>query len=273
MIVTLQDLYANKEQEVLELRQTLSNKPTLLIVQVGDDFASNSYIAYKKKFATRMDIAIDHVRFESNVSESDISNIIQKTQAEGIIIQLPIPRELTSVLDTIPFTKDIDNLNSTIRSSQLSPTIQSIHDVITYVQQRDITESDNSYSGKNIVVIGQGVLVGRPLAEYFIEQGATVVSCNECTDNIEKLVDNADIIISATGRQPNINYSHIKQGCIVVDAATSEGASGIRGDINPEDIPTHAYLIPSPKGIGPLTVMNLFYSLCRAARNQHIQSN
>jgi 5,10-methylene-tetrahydrofolate dehydrogenase/methenyl tetrahydrofolate cyclohydrolase len=119
------------------------------------------------------------------------------------------------------------------------------------------------YAGKVVAVIGQGVLVGSPLVKYLLDRNATIITVNQFTPDSKSLTSQADIIFSGAGVANLVNRSWIKKNAIVIDAATSGVGGEIFGDVNKDDIDESAYLCPSPKGVGPVTVLYIFWNLLR----------
>jgi methylenetetrahydrofolate dehydrogenase (NADP+) / methenyltetrahydrofolate cyclohydrolase len=119
------------------------------------------------------------------------------------------------------------------------------------------------YTGKIVAVVGQGILVGSPLVKYLLDRNATIISVNKDTPNSKALTSQADVIFSGAGVVGLINRDWIKKDAIVIDAATSGVGGEIFGDVNKDDIDDSTYLCPSPKGVGPITVLYIFWNLLK----------
>lgn len=122
------------------------------------------------------------------------------------------------------------------------------------------------YTGKIVAVIGQGILVGSPLVKYLLDRNATIISVNKDTPNSKTLTLQADIIFSGAGVAGLVNSDWIKKGAIVIDAATSGVGGEIFGDIDVNNLDQSTYLCPSPKGVGPITVLYIFWNLLKLLR-------
>jgi 5,10-methylene-tetrahydrofolate dehydrogenase/methenyl tetrahydrofolate cyclohydrolase len=127
----------------------------------------------------------------------------------------------------------------------------------------DLITQKADYAGKVVAVIGQGVLVGSPLVKYLLDRNATIITVNQFTPDSKSLVNQADVIFSGAGVANLVNRNWIKKDAIVIDAATSGVGGEIFGDVNKDDIDESTYLCPSPKGVGPVTVLYIFWNLLR----------
>ena len=119
------------------------------------------------------------------------------------------------------------------------------------------------FTGKVVAIIGQGILVGSPLVKYLLDRNATIISVNKDTPNAKSLTSQADVIFSGAGVAGLVNYNWIKKDAIVIDAATSGIGGEIFGDVDQEGLDQSIYLCPSPKGVGPITVLYIFLNLLR----------
>ncbi|NJL96364.1 bifunctional 5,10-methylenetetrahydrofolate dehydrogenase/5,10-methenyltetrahydrofolate cyclohydrolase [Candidatus Gracilibacteria bacterium] len=234
---------------------------------MGNDFASNKYIQFKIKKAQELNIITKLHHFETSTKHQlvDLIKSISEKNS-GIIVQLPLPPGLESVISFIPASCDIDLLNSQSKNL-LHPTIQAIDltikDILGFKTDNfnDFLKHQPDYSQYQIAVIGQGKLVGKPVTEYFEKHKGEVIKIDEFTNNPMKLSKNADIIVTAVGQANLINKNWLKPKAIIIDAATSESSGQLKGDLNLDDIhPTNIFVAP-PKGIGSLTILSLFYNL------------
>jgi methylenetetrahydrofolate dehydrogenase (NADP+) / methenyltetrahydrofolate cyclohydrolase len=260
-------------EEYLAFRiEQLEQIPTLFVVQIGDDFASNKYIEYKKRACERLGVGFEHIVLPDNLDEQTIENYINSIPAEnsGIIIQLPLPSNLYWLVDLIPISSDIDLLTSRkhilYKKNMLEPTILSIDLVLKDIYGFEasfpnIIEENIDFSGKVVAIIGQGKLVGTPLVRYFTERSATIVSLNKDTIRPLAFTALADIVITAAGVENLVDESWLKKDAIVIDAATLESNGKAVGDVNRNSLPESVLLCPSPGGIGPITILSLLSNL------------
>jgi methylenetetrahydrofolate dehydrogenase (NADP+) / methenyltetrahydrofolate cyclohydrolase len=241
-----------KEQSIKDLKEKLSridDKLVLDIVVDNNDAASKKYVQKKVEFGSLIGVKV-------NVHNSyDKINI---PRSNGIIIQLPAPQELSSRITDIPIHLDVDLLNHRSELMQFGiypPTIAGILQILG---------KPEDLKGKNIVVIGQGVLIGKPLIDALLTYEATIISCNEHTHNLSDFTKLGYAVISATGVGNLIDDKFISQTKpqTWIDGGTTESHGKLIGDINKTvgDY-SNIRLCPSPGGIGPLTVVNIFHNL------------
>lgn len=255
----------------------LENVPLLNVVQVGEDFVSNKYVGMKQKLAQDLGTEVKWWKFDQDVDVATVEAIIENINPlDGLIYQLPIPARFSSMVENIHPYLDVDLLGSMYsvleKDGILPPTIGAIDLVLKHIlqgEQFDIESSIHAMmnlEGTKVGVIGQGQLVGAPLTRYLLERNATVISVNIDTENPQELISKCDIVISAAGKAGLVNKSWLKSDAIVIDAATSEGDNSLVGDVDQNDIYETNVLCTTPKGVGGITVLYLFYNLLRLAK-------
>lgn len=218
-------------------------KLKLAIVLVNRDPVSAIFIRQKQKACRKVGIDFELFKFSSRISavklKKEIRKIAENPDNSGIVIQLPLPRNLNTekILNLIPAEKNIEIL---------SPVVCGIEHILK--------EYKISLKGKNIVLVGRGRLVGRPLAGWLRKQKIKF-------SNIDK-IKKADIIISGAGKPNLIKGGMVKKGAIVIDAGTSFGQGKLLGDVDFKNVSKKAsYITPVPGGIGPMTVACLLKNL------------
>jgi methylenetetrahydrofolate dehydrogenase (NADP+)/methenyltetrahydrofolate cyclohydrolase len=261
------------EEIAKHLKQQIAEKgisPKLVIVQVGDNSASNVYIKMKVNFAEKIGANAEALKFPNEITEQELISEIEKLNADnsvnGIIVQLPIPDNinLAKILNTITPQKDVDGLGQ----ENLSKLIRGSDDGIVPATARGIVDlllaHDIEIAGKDVVVVGKSVLVGKSTALHFLNNGATVSVLHSKTQNLADKTRQADILISATGVSGLITADHINADQVVVDVGISVDSNGnISGDV---DNSVHEKKLvkaisPVPGGVGPMTVASLFQNL------------
>ena len=264
---------------------SFSTPPTLHIVQIGENLASSKYVSIKKKIGSEIGVTVCHHHFEEGVDEQILVDLYTsaQTNGEGFIFQLPLPSKYSNLIPQTPLSTDVDLLSNEAfllwNKGFLPPTIGSIdliYKEMEYRKDNNIIDVDNvfehysfeqilttkaDYTGKIVAVIGQGVLVGSPLVKYLLDRNATIISVNKDTKNAPQLVKNADIVLSGAGVANLVNKNWINDNALVIDAATSGTNGQIFGDVDKTDIQDSVYLCPSPAGVGPITVMYIFWNL------------
>lgn len=239
--------------------------PTLAIIQIGNDPASQAYIKQKQLAAEKIGARLVHSSQVPDISTDELKKIIQTCNTEnsihGIIVQRPIPDGLQVAASTVALEKDIDGFLP--GSPYEVPVALAVHEILKNIQ------ADLS---KNIVIIGRGETAGKPIADYFrkLECATSVITSQ--TPNQEKILKNADIIISCVGKERIISKENIKPGCILISVGIWRDSLGkLHGDYEGDDIADIAsYYTPTPGGVGPVNVACLMQNLIHATQKHTI---
>jgi len=235
----------------------LSNKPTLAIVSIGNNSISEKYIEIKKKFAKNIGLRVLEVKLAEKINQREAEEKIKHIDADGIIIQMPISKSLDreALIKLIPKDKDVDGLRFCIGANHkfFPPVILAILEALK-LSNVNLIES-------KVLIIGQGFLVGTPLARILKDQTASLEIADELTSELPALIKTADIVVSATGKVNLINVNMIKSGAIIIDAGATEIGGKLVGDIASECYIESSFFTPVPGGIGPVTVAMLFKNL------------
>ena len=271
------------KKALIERSKKLSARPTLALIQIGNNAESTIYIEQKKKFARDIDVLVEHVQCTETTPFEEIEKKIQSFNARqdihGIIIQLPIPKTLDvqKLLNTIDPKKDVDGLTDTNQKllEQGTPGFipATAKGVVSLLEFYNI-----SVAHKKVVVFGKSRLVGGPIASLLKAQGAEVSVCHSQTINPREISKQADIVIVAIGRPEYIDASYIRPGAVIIDVGIND-ISGkkleeeitkrrIVGDVKHKSVETLAKAIsPVPGGVGPMTVLSLFDNLILSAEH------
>jgi len=229
----------------------------LAVVWVGDDPASEKFIAQKKRLAELVGVDLRLFEYEEDIEQTDLENVISRlandSEIDGIIVQLPLPKKIDvqKIIDLIPSSKDVDALGK--EAIFLSPVVSAIKEILEYYKI--------DFLHKKILVAGQGKLVGRPVAIWLAGLGADVSVLDEKTKDIRQILSTADIIISGVGKSGLITPDLIKEGVILIDAGTSEQGGRLAGDIDPACYQKASLYTPVPGGVGPVVLAMLFKNL------------
>ncbi len=253
-----------KERQVHEvrgLRQAHGIEPKLAIVQCIDDPVINTYVRLKKKYGTDISVEVEH----HQVQQIEIAKLLQRLNVDasihGIIVQLPLvePAETDAIVNMVAPEKDVDALGDL-----------ALYDAATPMAIMWLLAGYNvDLSGKKIVLIGRGKLVGAPLERMLRNSGHDVEVVERGTSDLSEHTKEADIIITATGSPAILYPDMIKQGAVVVDAGVASEDGKTVGDVAPELYERDDLVItPAKGGVGPLTVCALFDNVIRAARRQ-----
>ena len=246
-------------------------RPVFCDVLVGDDAASVQYVAMKCKVAESLGIATHTAAFPADITTealaAEIAGIAAIPHMAGVIVQLPLPKHIDqrTILNAVPAHLDVDALGEEAsnrfyanRPTFILPTAEA---VIAVLGSLDI-----ELAGKHIVVVGRGMLVGRPVAHLLKHRGLTVESVDSATRHPKAIYRSADILISAAGKAGLVTGDLLKPGVILIDAGTSESNGGVTGDIDRASVePVAAMLSPVPGGVGPVTVAMLMNNVVTSA--------
>lgn len=263
---------ADQVLEGLRLRvKALSFQPVFCDVIVGDDPVSLSYVSIKAKKAESIGLEFWRAQFPASISTQDLIAEIKKLNTTpnmcGLILQLPLPPHIDRqvALDAISAKLDVDVLNSYNTEkfyqgdfSLVPPTAAAI----LYILDSVMLEQKQ----KKFVVVGQGELVGKPVASLLLARGMSVVTADQSTTDLAALCRKADVIISGTGKVSLISADMVKEGAVVIDAGTAESTAGISGDVDFASVaPKASWISPVPGGVGPVTVAKLLENVISVA--------
>lgn len=252
--------------------------PKLVIVQVGDDPASTSYIKKKLESAKKIGMRHEHLHLRDNITQSElfahIKTLNEDDDVTGYIIQLPLPDHLTGIQPQLfreidPY-KDVDGFTAyNLGKMFLSPEFEHLPPatpagVIALLEYYKIP-----VHGLHAVVVGASNIVGKPLAVMLMNRGATVTVCNEFTKDLGAETLRADIVITAVGKPGLITGKMIKEGTVVIDIGITPTPDGLKGDVVFEEAQEIASSItPVPGGVGPMTVASLLKNCVTAKKRQ-----
>ncbi len=273
-IVVGKKIREEKHEDLKKRIALLGFQPILVDVVVGHDPVSLQYVHVKKGVAESLGIDFRIIALPEDVTTLDvqhaISNAISDKYCCGCIVQLPLPKHIhtADVLASIPRDIDVDCLHpeseSLFYTGDVGLQYPTARSIMSFIQYLDISKQSN------IIIVGQGKLVGKPVFYILQKQGYHVTAVDKETVNKEILIAQADVIISATGIAEGIKGEHIKQGSILIDAGTSEMAGSIVGDIQRTSVEDIAgVLVPVPGGVGPLTTLMLCDNVVSVAENKY----
>ena len=265
-------------EEILEKVKSevalLPFQPIFTDVLVGEDPASMQYVRMKARTAERVGIHFHNADFRGDITTDDLIKEIEVLNKIknmcGIIIQLPLPKHIDKqkVLNSIDPKLDVDCLGEAASQKFYSSTGDlGFPTALACTAILDSLELD--LANKKIVVIGQGMLVGKPVSALLRFRGLepVIVDINTKKTEKEKLIKEADIIISGTGQGKLIKGDMLKSGVVLIDAGTSESNGGIVGDVDLESVKDVAsYVSPVPGGVGPVTVAMLLNNVLKVAK-------
>lgn len=250
----------------------LNFQPVFCDVLVGDDPVSAQYVQMKMKTAEKVGIHFHRANFKSNITTEELIKEIKVLNKIpnmcGIIIQLPLPESLDKrvVLDSIDSHLDVDCLGAAASQEFYSGNVDiGFPTALACMALLDSLKID--LQNKKIVVLGQGMLVGKPVTALLKFRNLSPEIITSQTLNKKDLIKEADVVISGIGQGKYITGDMIKTGAILIDAGTSESEGGIVGDIDIESVQNVAgYVSPVPGGVGPVTVAMLLNNVLKVAQ-------
>jgi methylenetetrahydrofolate dehydrogenase (NADP+) / methenyltetrahydrofolate cyclohydrolase len=269
---------ADVKKQVAKQVEQLANhgiRPFLATVQVGDDPASTSYLKGKHKAALEVGIQSEHHHLPAETPQSKLEVLLDQLNANskvhGILVQLPLPKGIDedSIIEKIKPDKDVDGLHP-MNEGKLSAGKEGLVPCTPKGIVRLLSYYKIPIVGKRAVIINRTTLVGRPLANLFLNRDATVTICHSKTTNLAETTKTADILVSAVGRESfMIESSNVKPGSAVIDVGLTRVSGKLRGDVNFDPVSSvAAYITPVPGGVGPMTVACLLENTAQAASMQ-----
>lgn len=246
--------------------------PRLVVILVGADPASISYVRGKEKACQMIGMENELVHLPETTKEEELLALIasynKNTDVDGILVQLPLPTHINehNILLAIDPRKDVDgfhpyNIGRMMLGEEifLPCTPMGIMEVLKRVGYEDL-------SGKQAVVIGRSNIVGKPIAQLLLKANATVTMTHSKTKDIEKITAQADVLIAAVGKPRLIGSEWVKEGAVVIDVGVNRDENNrLCGDVDFEAVKEKASIItPVPKGIGPMTIAMLLQNTWNA---------
>ena len=248
------------KQELAQIVATLSNKPGLGTVLVGQDPGSQSYVAGKHRDCAEVGITSIRIDLPESSSQGDllaaIRDLNSAPECTGYIVQLPLPKAISAnlILEAIDPEKDADGLHplnlGKLVLGEPAPLPCTPRGILELLRRYNITTR-----GAEVVIMGRGITVGRPLSLMLTRKGddATVTITHTSTRDLAFHTKRADIIVAAVGSAHILTPDMVKIGATVLDVGITRTDSGLLGDIHPGVAEIAAYIAPMPGGVGPMT--------------------
>lgn len=237
--------------------------PTLACVLVGDDPASQVYVANKEKACALVGMKSVIKKLPAEATQEQVAQVISLLNADenisGILLQLPLPKHLdeNALINLISPNKDVDGLTDL----NLGCLFAGKH-VVAPCTATGIIDLLDHYNlpiqGKRAVVVGRSLLVGKSVANLLEQRNATVTVCHSKTQNLAEITRQADILIVAIGKPNFVTADMVKEGAVVIDVGINRLETGLVGDVNFEQVKQKAsHITPVPGGVGPMTIAEL----------------
>ena len=274
------------KQKMLQFKSNGNKTPHLAAVLVGSNGASETYVASKVKNCEAVGFKSSLIRFDENISESELITAIEKLNndkdIDGILVQLPLPKQINEekIINLINPDKDVDGFHpmSIGKMVQGLPTFipATPYGILLMLEHYKIETS-----GKHAVVIGRSNIVGRPISILLSRNtypgNCTVTVCHSRTNNLKEICLQADIIIAALGIPEFLKADMVKENAVVIDVgitrvadATKKSGFAIKGDVDFENVaPKCSYITPVPGGVGLMTIGALMMNTFNAAQQKN----
>ena len=239
-------------------------EPTLAVVLVGEDKASQTYVRAKEKACNEYGIKSVTHRLSENTTQNELLALINVLNIDdsihGILVQLPLPKHIDTnvVLAAIDPRKDVDGFHA-VNVGKLVSGLDGFVPCTPLGVMEILKEYGIDVAGLNAVVIGRSNIVGKPMANLLLNASATVTVTHSKTKNLKEICKNADLIVAAIGKPFFLKADMVKDGAVVVDVGINRLDDGrLVGDVDFDEVaPKCSYITPVPGGVGPMTIAML----------------
>lgn len=260
------------------LKEKISNlkqKPTLAVIIVGNNPASETYVRSKEKACLETGINSKTYKLDENIKEAELLELIdllnKDNDVNGILVQLPLPSHINTdhILHAIDPIKDVDGFHPLNTGLLLKKNPKAFIPCtpkgilkLLHLAKKDLT-------GLNAVVVGRSQIVGLPIANLLINENCTVTVTHSKTKNLKEICKSADILIAALGKTEFITKDYIKENSIIIDVGINRTTEGLKGDVKFSDaIDLCSHITPVPGGVGPMTIAMLLENTYEAFLSQ-----
>jgi methylenetetrahydrofolate dehydrogenase (NADP+)/methenyltetrahydrofolate cyclohydrolase len=260
-------------------------RPHIAVIIIGNDGASETYVASKVKTSEEIGYGSTLVRFESNVPEETLLEKIVEFNADedidGILVQLPLPKHISEpkVIETIDPAKDVDGFHPE-SAGRLVQGLDTFVPATPFGIMLMLEHFGIETTGKHAVVIGRSNIVGRPMSILLSSQhkygNCTVTVCHSKTTDLAAFTLQADIVVAALGKPGFLKGDMVKEGAVVIDVgitrvadATKKKGFAIKGDVDFEEVaPKSSWITPVPGGVGLMTIGALMMNTLKACERK-----
>ncbi|MDF2865271.1 MAG: 5, 10-methylenetetrahydrofolate dehydrogenase methenyltetrahydrofolate cyclohydrolase [Clostridia bacterium] len=277
MIVDVKAIVKERKEKLKVKVEYLKEKgiiPKLVVVFASNDPASEIYVSKKRNMCKELGIEEEEFLLDESITTdkiiSIISNLNEDPSVHGILVQLPVYKHLDDkkILDSISPDKDVDGLHPL----NLGKLISDQEGLVSCTPKGIMTIIDElgiDIAGKNAVVVGRSVLVGKPIAHLLLNRGATITICHSKTSDLKEHTSRADILVVAVGKAKLITADMVKEGSTIIDVGINRIDGKIVGDVDTEIIQNIAkYITPVPGGVGLTTVLSLLENVTEVANKK-----
>lgn len=275
---TAASLRAELKKGIEEFAEKRNRRPPRLIIfQVGNNPASNTYVQNKIKACEEVGIKARLMKLESSITEDELIQLIHEVNSRtnesiynGVFVQLPLPEHINEnrIIQMINPNQDVDGFSiENVGTLMLKhPKIDAFMPCTAWGIINLLQEYNIPIASKHCVIVNRSAIVGKPLAMMLLKEDATVTICHSKTENLKEICQQADILITAIGKPKFFTKDYIKQDAIVIDVGMNRDENGkLCGDVDFDDvIDKVAAITPVPGGVGPMTITVLIYNVYKA---------
>ncbi len=270
------DIKEEVKREAEEFCSAHGFRPCLAVVMAGNDLASAIYVRNKQKACKAVGIESRAVLLKEDATTGDVLETVAALNGDegvhGILVQLPLPPQIDAeqVIRSISPMKDVDGF-SPVNAGEMFRGSALLEPCTPKGCMELLKRYNINIQGANAVVIGRSNLVGKPMAVMLTRANATVSLCHSRTQDLDRHLAGADIVVAAVGRPRMIKGSMLKKGCCVIDVGINRLEDGkIVGDVDFESaFEVASYITPVPGGVGPMTIAMLLKNTMAAARSRY----
>lgn len=261
------------KNETETLVQKYGKAPHLVVILIGDNPASQSYVKMKERACEKAGIRSTVIRRDSSITENELINIIyalnEDIDVQAILLQLPIPKHINEekVINLIDPLKDVDGFTND-HVGRLNKGLDALVPCTPLGVMSLLKAYDIQLEGKNAVVMGRSQIVGKPMASLLLKENATVTITHSKTEDLSAITNQADILVVAIGKPKMIDASYVKEDAVVIDVGISRVDGKISGDVDFESVKDKVkYITPVPGGVGPMTIATLLKNTLKCYKN------
>ena len=272
MLIDGKKVAAEVEAEVRQELARLGYAPSLVVIRVGNDPASEVYVRNKARKAKELGLRGTELIFHESMSEaallSEIERLNRDDDVDGILVQLPLPKQIDSkrVLKAVDPRKDVDGFHP-INVGLLHLGQHSLVPCTPAGVMRLIASTGTKIEGARAVVIGRSDIVGKPVAALLLNANATVTICHSKTRDLPAVAREADILVAAIGKPRFVTAPMVKRGAVVIDVGINRVDGKLTGDVDFDSVRDIAsWITPVPGGVGPMTIAMLMSNTVSAAK-------
>ena len=264
------------EKEHSELEKKVGRKAGLAVIIVGENPASQIYVRNKIRACEKVGFHSETIRLDENITEENLLLEIEKlnnnSNIDGILVQLPIPKHIDGlkIINSISAEKDVDGFHTTNIGKMMIGDETGFLPCTPAGVVHMFEEYNINLEGKDVLVIGQSNIVGKPMTLLLIKKRATVQVCNSKTKNLSEKLQKADVVVAAAGSPKLIKAIDVKEDVVVIDVGINRVDGKLCGDVDFEEVSKKAsFITPVPGGVGPMTIAMLIKNTFKSYKQKN----